>query len=477
MSNSFKEGWEVRKLGDFLSIKHGFAFNGESITDEEQNYILMTPGNFNIGGGFKSNKFKYFSGEFPQEYLLRKDDIVVTMTDLSKEGDTLGYPAIIPNNNKFLHNQRIGLCVINEKEICKKYIYYLMCSKEYRHEILASATGTSIKHTAPKRIENFSFKLPPLETQQKIAKVLGDLDDKIELNHQMNQTLEGMAQALFKSWFVDFDPVRAKADVLHAGGTQEQATLSAMSIISGKSAQELEAFSVQNPDDYKALHRTATLFPSSFTDSPLGPIPEGWEVKKVEELSEKIGMGPFGSNIKVSTFVDKGIPIISGQHLNNTLFEEKDYNFITEEHAHKLKSSIVFSGDLIFTHAGNIGQVSLIPEKVNYQKFIISQRQFYLRPIKKEISSYLIYFFRSSIGQHKLLSNASQVGVPSIARPSSHLKTIELISPCLAILEIFDIFCKNIFSSIIEYKNNSKTLTQIRDGLLPKLLSGEIEVS
>lgn len=103
--------WKEVKLGDFIDVKHGFAFKGISITNEPTNNILVTPGNFHIGGGFKNSKFKYFNAEFPKEYILQKYDVVVTMTDLSKETDTLGYSAKIPEtkNVNYLHNQRIGL--------------------------------------------------------------------------------------------------------------------------------------------------------------------------------------------------------------------------------------------------------------------------------------------------------------------------------------------------------------------------------
>ncbi|NDU88568.1 MAG: restriction endonuclease subunit S [Ferrovum sp.] len=157
-----------------------------------------------------------------------------------------------------------------------------------------------------------------------------------------------------------------------------------------------------------------------------------WSRVTVEEITSKVAMGPFGSNIKVSTFVPSGVPIISGEHLRGTKVQDGRFNFITEEHAEKLKNSLVLRGDVIFTHAGNIGQVAVIPETSRYERYIISQRQFFGR-CKRELvlPEYLTYFFHSPEGKHKLLSNASQVGVPSIARPSSHLKSIEVPLPSI----------------------------------------------
>ena len=105
------EGWRVGTLGDYIYVKHGYAFKGEYITTEETEQILLTPGNFKIGGGFNDSKYKFYSDEYyPDEYILKKKDLTITMTELSKEGDTLGYPAFIPEVKEkvFLHNQRIG---------------------------------------------------------------------------------------------------------------------------------------------------------------------------------------------------------------------------------------------------------------------------------------------------------------------------------------------------------------------------------
>ena len=157
-----------------------------------------------------------------------------------------------------------------------------------------------------------------------------------------------------------------------------------------------------------------------------------WSTVRVDEIAEKIAMGPFGSNIKVETFVDDGIPVVSGMHLHGTRLEDGGFNFVTVEHAERLKNSNVYRGDVIFTHAGNIGQVAYIPDNSQYERYVISQRQFYLRCDRtKADPAFITYFFHSPEGRHRLLANASQVGVPSISRPSSNLKEIELALPSL----------------------------------------------
>lgn len=198
--------WKKFRLGDYIKVKHGYAFAGKNITTEATDDILVTPGNFNIGGGFKDNKFKYFNGEYPEEYTLSHNDIVVTMTDLSKETDTLGYSAKIPNykNKKFLHNQRIGLLHFNNEYIDSEFVYWLLRTREYQGYIVGSASGTSIMHTSPSRIEDYTFDAPALKEEQRaIAEVLSSLDDKIDLLHRQNRTLEELAQTLFRQWFIE----------------------------------------------------------------------------------------------------------------------------------------------------------------------------------------------------------------------------------------------------------------------------------
>ena len=198
--------WQESTLGTFIKVKHGYAFSGDQITAEENLRILVTPGNFQIGGGFKSAKFKYFRGDHPESYALREGDIVVTMTDLSKEGDTLGYGAKIPklNGKVFLHNQRIGLIEFKGAKVCKDFLYWVLRTPEYQGFVLGAATGTSVRHSSPSTIHQVKFSLPTsLVEQECIAAVLSSLNDKIDLLDRQKKTLEAMAETLFRQWFVE----------------------------------------------------------------------------------------------------------------------------------------------------------------------------------------------------------------------------------------------------------------------------------
>ena len=158
-----------------------------------------------------------------------------------------------------------------------------------------------------------------------------------------------------------------------------------------------------------------------------------WPTATIEDISEKVAMGPFGSSIKVSTFVPDGVPIISGQHLHGVRVDDSPgFNFISYEHAQRLANANVRRGDVIFTHAGNIGQGAYIPAQSEFDRYVISQRQFYMRCKRsKAIPEFIALYFTSPEGQHQLLANSSQVGVPAIARPVTYLRTIEIPLPSL----------------------------------------------
>ncbi|MCP4185673.1 MAG: restriction endonuclease subunit S [Hyphomicrobiales bacterium] len=184
-------GWENRELSHFIKIKHGYAFKGEFFRTEESPYILITPGNFRIGGGFKSNKLKYYDGPFPKEYVLEKNDLVMTMTDLSKAGDTLGYPAFIPESAKsfFLHNQRIGKVFIQSEQVGAIFLYQIFCSPEYRSHILGGATGSTVKHTSPTKISSYAIPVCSVELMKKFEEHSSILRDRISSNDLENQAL------------------------------------------------------------------------------------------------------------------------------------------------------------------------------------------------------------------------------------------------------------------------------------------------
>ena len=166
---------------------------------------MVNIGNFQYTGGFRfeSTTLKAYTGDYPQEFVLNPEDIILVMTCQTAGGEILGIPGRIPDDGRtYLHNQRMGKVVITAPEkVDKNFLYWLFLSPKFNYELFVTASGTKILHTSPSRIESFRFFLPPLPEQKAIAQILGSLDDKIELNRQMNQTLEKIAWTIFKSWF------------------------------------------------------------------------------------------------------------------------------------------------------------------------------------------------------------------------------------------------------------------------------------
>lgn len=150
---------------------------------------------------------------------------------------------------------------------------------------------------------------------------------------------------------------------------------------------------------------------------------------KISDLISEIAMGPFGSNIKVDCFVDHGIPVLNGSNLDGFELKEDSFRFVTEEKADSLKRSNAYRGDVVITHRGTLGQISYIPVTSQYDRYVISQSQFRIRCNEKILPEYLVYYFHTKVGQYQLLSNASQVGVPALARPTSTFQQLEIVIP------------------------------------------------
>lgn len=194
-------GWRYTTLGEFITVKHGFAFKGEYFS-EEGKYVVLTPGNFHEEGGFKlrPGKDRYYRGDIPKDYILKKGDMIVAMTEQA-EG-LLGCPAIIPDDDTFLHNQRLGLINIIPNKADVRFLYFIFNTTSVRQQIRGSSSGTKIRHTSPERIRNVKIYAPEFKTQQKIAAALFAYDNLIENNTCRITLLEKMAEEIYREWFV-----------------------------------------------------------------------------------------------------------------------------------------------------------------------------------------------------------------------------------------------------------------------------------
>lgn len=154
-----------------------------------------------------------------------------------------------------------------------------------------------------------------------------------------------------------------------------------------------------------------------------------FETLKIADLISEISMGPFGSNIKVECFVEKGVPVLNGSNLDGFVLKEDSFRYVTTDKADSLGKANAHRGDVVITHRGTLGQIVFIPQNSLHDRYVISQSQFRVKCNDKILPEYLVYYFHTRIGQHKLLANASQVGVPALARASTTFQTIEIEVP------------------------------------------------
>jgi len=192
--------WRETTLGAGIHIKHGYAFKSEFFVNSGK-YIVLTPGNFYEEGGFRlrAEKDRAYSGSIPENFILSKGDIIIAMTE--QDAGLLGSSALIPENDRFLHNQRLGLIdKIDEELFNKNFLYYLFNTYSIRGQISGSASGTKVRHTSPDKIYRVKIKIPDVTT--KIADILSKYDDLIENNRRRIELLERSARLLYKEWFV-----------------------------------------------------------------------------------------------------------------------------------------------------------------------------------------------------------------------------------------------------------------------------------
>ena len=212
------EGWATWNLKDYISIKHGYAYKGEFFKSEETTRILLTPGNFKIGGGLKLDKVKYYDeqAENPEDYILNRHNLLVTMTDLSKMADTLGYPLLVPNTDSitYLHNQRLGKILPTKGSFFPKYFYYMLFKDErYRGFVVGSASGATVKHTSPSKILSFKLNLPSINSNiiknynEQMKHIFDIIDSMLQQNQHLKEARDILLPRLMTG-MIDIDKVK-----------------------------------------------------------------------------------------------------------------------------------------------------------------------------------------------------------------------------------------------------------------------------
>ena len=369
----------------------------------------------------------------------QENDIVIT-----REAP-MGRVCLIPKEPICCLGQRQVLLRADRNKISAEYLYWSLRSPFVQRQILINeGTGATVSNMRIPVLKALEIpRLASIEIENKKAKDLSNIQNKIQLNTQINQTLEQIAQALFKSWFVDFDPVRAKVQALSDGLNLEQAELAAMQAISGKTPEELTALSQTQPDRYAELAETAKAFPCEMVEVDGVEVPKGWEVKRIDEVIQKI---PVGKKYSSKTAFSEGLVPILDQGRSGVIGYHNDKPGV--------KASIE---DPIIVFANHTCYMRLI----SYD-FSAIQNVFAFKG--KECNLYWLYL--ATLGKQEFVEYKGHF-------PDFLIK--EIIVPPEELTELFGKYVKESFSKIFINDRENSNLAKIRDLLLPKLLNGGIQ--
>ncbi|MGO1771225.1 MULTISPECIES: restriction endonuclease subunit S [unclassified Halomonas] len=418
------------------------------------------------------------------EYIAEEDYDSWMVRGLPKAGDVvvtteapLGEVAQLADENVALA-QRIVTLRGAEGLLQNDYLRYVMQGAYIQGQLESRATGSTVKGIKQSELRKIILPIPPEHEQIKIAGHLRALDDRIQINHQINQTLEQMAQAIFKSWFVDFEPVKAKIAALEAGGSEEDALLAAMQAISGTSLFDADAsaagaqaaltrLQAEQPEQYAELRATAELFPSAMQDSELGEIPEGWGVVAVSDFGRVVcGKTPSKKNPE---FYGESIPFIKIPDMHGQLFATRTTECLSTEGAASQRKKEIPKGAVCVSCIATVGQVIITTEESHTNQQINS-----IVPFKQSYTTYL-YFRMGSLYKH--LHDLASGGSATLNLNTGNFSKIEVLKPSVDVLERYHSYTSPMLEGILNNAYQIHALENLRDTLLPKLLYGDLSIS
>ncbi len=406
------------KLGQLCSIKHGYPFDGKFFSDHGE-FIILTPGNFFEEGGFKRiiGKEKYYTSDFPAEYLCKQGDLIVAMTQQA-EG-LLGSTALVPEDNLYLHNQRVGLIFPNDMLVDKVYLYYLFMTESVRTQIRNSASGTKVKHTSPEKIYDVTVQIPDKSIQKSNAKLLYNIEQKVNNNIRICSELEAMAKTLYDYWFVQFDfPDKNGKPYCTSGGEMV------------------------------------------WNDQLKREIPKGWTVSPLLDLCSWNG----GSQPPKSQHIYTEKPGYVRFIQNRDYAADNHLTFIPISDNNKLcdKLDIMVDkyGEAGKTRYGIAGAYNVALSRIDV-KFPDTQE--YIRS------------FLSSDAIKNYLANSCMASTRASLN-EDNLSMLNVVVPTSKILKQYEQFGKLIIYKTLSLKQESEELIKLRDWLLPMLMNGQATV-
>ncbi|AVJ57058.1 restriction endonuclease subunit S [Idiomarina sp. OT37-5b] len=464
---SFPTHWQLLPLADALDAL--IDYRGKTPKKTDTGIPLITAKIVKNGKILPVSEF--IAEEDYDEWMVRGlpqvGDVVVTTEA------PLGEVAQLEDCNVALAQRIVTLR--GAKEILESdYLRYVMQGPYVQGQLEARASGSTVKGIKQSELRKILLPIPPKQEQTKIAKILKSIDNKIRINEQASQTLEQIAQAIFKSWFVDFAPVKAKINALEAGGSDEDALLAAMQAISGKDKAQLTRLQTDSPEHYNQLRTTAELFPSAMQDSELGDIPEGWDINCIKDVAEVVK----GKSYKSAELAPSNTALVTLKSFNRGGGYRLDG---LKPYTGKYKpQQEVQVGDLIIAYtdvtqaADVIGKPAMVVGDDNYSSLVVSLDVAVVRPKLQPLKPFLYGLTRSKSFQSKMQSHTTGTTVLHLAKNA--VPEFEFALPSQDLIAIYESQVKPIFNLVNENIQENRNLERIRDTLLPKLLSGEIDI-
>jgi type I restriction enzyme, S subunit len=423
----------MRPISEGASVCSGFAFSSEDFTDAGIPVVKIKNVNNRLVDLTDTEFFPTAKvTDKHSKFFLKDRDVLIAMTGQGSVG-RVGRVRL-GSNKKVLLNQRVGKFATIPDKLDLDYLFYVISTPRYEQILFNAGSGSGQPNLSPQTICSVEIPFPPLIEQKAIAAILGALDDKIELNHRMNATLEAMARTLFQSWFVDFDPVRAKLDGRQPAGLDPA---------------------------------TAALFPNEFEDSQLGPIPHGWEVCT---LANKIKLLSGGTpKTSEPDYWAGGIPWYSVKDAPSetdvwVIETEKNVTALGIENS---AADVLPERTTIISARGTVGKLALvgIPMAMN-------QSCYGVRGIKGYGDFFTYFALRQATAD--LQQRTHGTVFDTITRQT--FETLDCIMPPPNLTQAFDRTAGPLLGQIRANLHQSRTLVFLRDTLLPKLLSGAMGI-
>jgi type I restriction enzyme S subunit len=425
------DSWRYESLGDLVEergVSYGIVQPGSETTD---GVPIVRVNNIRNGRIDTTDMLKVEAGieaKF-QRSRLRGGEVLLTLVG------TLGEVAIVPDNLRGWNVARAVGVIPVRKDPGSLWVSICLRSAFIQHCIRTWATTTVQATFNLRDLAKLPIPIPPTGTREAIAAVLGALDDKTELNRRMNATLEAMARKLFQSWFVDFDPVRAKLD--------------------GRQPQGLDA-------------ETAVLLPAHFQDSPLGYKPDGW---KVTTLGACIGFRS-GFSFKSQDWQETGVPVVKIGSVKPGIIDLTQVSYVSEDIAQQAARYRLCAGDILIGMTGYVGEVGLVPPSDNLP--LLNQRvgKFVLPKLGTE--SLAFWYCATRQPEFRAFVEARSHGTAQANVSGEAIMDFPLVVPPVTILDAFNRACRPLLDRILANHAESRTLATLHAILLPKLLSGEL---